>query len=93
MRLSNRDLINQHMINALRIFIHFDAQTAGSVSLRVYINEQNLLLGYSQGGRQVDGSGSLPYPTLLIGNANNSSHYFLLALPSHLKWIQTLKPS
>ena len=44
------------------------AETAGSIALRIKINQQRLLATFSQKIRHVDGSRGLTYPTFLIGH-------------------------
>ena len=50
------------------------AAARSGVGLRVHVDEQGLLLGHGEAGRQVDGGGSLADSSFLIGYGDDPTH-------------------
>ena len=55
--------IEQHVVESVHAFGFLHAETAGGVTLRIAVNDENLHVVGSQGCGKINGGGSLSYPT------------------------------
>ena len=67
-------LTEEALIGAFLQLVGIDAQPRGGVGLRVSIDQKDLILHHRQGGTEIDGSGGLAHPTLLIGDRDYLAH-------------------
>jgi len=68
--------------------IQIKPQTSGCVALRVKINQEDFLSGERDARREINGRGSFPDPTLLIGNADYLGHEVPSQVARQLKLAQ-----
>ena len=54
--------------------IGVNAETRGGIGLRVGIDEEHLVLHYSESGTEVNGGGGFTHPAFLIGNRDGFTH-------------------
>src|ERR1700723_2267472 len=73
-RLLTRRRPHQDVINADPLRILNQAEAAAGIRLGIAIDEQSINLSSRKRSSQVDGSGSLSDPTLLVSNSNHTSH-------------------
>ena len=69
-------MIQQHELGeedyrGSRFAAGFDAQAAGSVGLRVQVNDEDFLFQLGQGGGQVDSRGGFSHSSFLVGDGDD----------------------
>jgi hypothetical protein len=73
-RIADRHFPEERIVDRVRHLLARDSDPAGSVPLRIAVDEERLLFRGGKTGGEIDGSGRLSYPTLLIGNGDYASH-------------------
>src|SRR4029079_14094313 len=73
-RIEGRVALERAVYRAARGLLPTQPDAACRVALRIEVDEQHLLVGERERGREIDGGRGLPYPALLIGNRDDSSH-------------------
>ena len=76
--------VHDAIVNADGIVIGIDTHAAGSVTLRVGVNQQYTKIQQRQRRRQIHSGGGLPHPALLIYNGNNFPHYNERSISSNM---------
>ena len=74
---SRNIVIQQGIIGAALYCVLIDAETGGSIGLRVEINNQHLLAHLREVRTEVDGGRGLAHSTFLIDEGINASHIWL----------------
>src|SRR5690606_38413978 len=62
----NTFITNQHLVQITRQTVFIDAATHGGIALGIQVNQQNFFLQYRKRSGQIDCSGRLAYPALLV---------------------------
>src|SRR5690606_19415886 len=81
---ANRNPVDQQVVARAFALPGRDAQPGRSVALRIEVDQQGLPSGGSHGRGDVDGGGSLPNPTFLIGDGDPDHGSFGTPLPTKI---------